>query len=678
MNNQIKNCIILGILILFFTNSSFSFNKTYRVFFKDKGKYLNPKNYNRYSDTLHQLSIKSLERRFKVLSKDSLVGYEDIRIEPSYIDIIQKLDSKILLKLKWKNYIVISTDTSNYNKIKSLYFVDSIISTMKKVVRKNEIDSVSKQTKYDDLGRLELEVGAYRYGKSKNQLKALNIPNLHKYGINGKGILLGFLDTGFRWKFHEALKNSRVIDEYDFNENDNNTANDSNDVTNQDNHGTATLSTVAGFKQDSLIGAANEVDLLLAKTESMRGENHLEEDSYVAGIEWMEAKGVDIITASLGYLNFDSTDQNYLRDELNGNTTLISQGVNSAVKRGVLFFTSAGNSGPGENTIITPGDADSAITVGSLKADSKNISGFSSRGKLSNGKLKPNLLSVGEEIQVASSYVATEYKQSAGTSFSTPILAGGSALLLSLFPDLTPYQMRQALYDNSNNKNNPNKDYGYGLPDLFQTAKSLGTIVTPLNTYQIQKFQRVLNYMISDRDILYKILYVRFEGSSEFIQFDLYKTSREYQYAADIPLELFKDKKAEAYLIVDDSRRTYRYPIQSETYFEIEPKTMKIERGIDESELPKMEESLTKSFTLADKVLRNGDDLEINSIIDEDTEIYIKVYDALGRLIKEDYLPQREKGVLNYSLSTKSLNKGVYFLYLNKSNSNEVVKFMVD
>jgi serine protease AprX len=678
MNNQIKNCIIVAVLLLFLSNYLFAQIKTYRVFFKDKGKNIDQKDYNKYTDTLHQLSNKALERRLKVLNKDRLVGYEDFRINPKYIDSIKNLNCKVLLKLKWKNYIVVSTDTLNYNKIKGLDFVDSIIPTSKKNVFKQAIDSVSKQTRYDELGKLELEVGAYKYGKSKNQLKALNIPILHKYGINGKGVLLGFLDTGFRWKLHESLKDTKVIEEYDFYQMDSNTANDEFDLSNQDNHGTATLSTVVGFKQDSLIGAANEVDILLGKTESMLNESHLEEDAYVAAIEWMEAKGVDIITGSLGYFTFDATDQNYIRDDLTGYSTLISKGVNDCVKRGVIFFTSAGNNGPGENTIITPGDADSAMTIGSLRADSKTVSSFSSRGKLINGKLKPDFVCIGEEIQIASSYKPFEYKLSNGTSFSTPILAGGSALILSLFPDLTPNQMRQSLCLNSSNKLNPTKDFGYGLPDLFKTAKSLGILVTPLNTYQIQKYQRVLNYLITDYEIPYKKLFVRFEGNQEFKQFDLYKTSHQYQYAADLPLELFNDKKAEAYLIVNDEFRTYRYPIKSGNYFEIEPRSMQIERGIDESELPKVDESLNNSFTLAEKVLINGDDLELNAIIEESTDISIKVYDALGKLILEDYLPQREKGILNYSVSTKRLSRGVYFLSLIKKTSSEIVKFLVN
>ena len=47
-------------------------------------------------------------------------------------------------------------------------------------------------------------------------------------------------------------------------------------------------------------------DVLAGTTEFAPTETHAEEDAFVAGLEWMERQGVDVVSVSLGYSTFDA------------------------------------------------------------------------------------------------------------------------------------------------------------------------------------------------------------------------------------------------------------------------------------------------------------------------------------------------------------------------------------
>ena len=173
---------------------------------------------------------------------------------------------------------------------------------MRKFVFKSpELESPSQLFKQPD------NIFDFDYGPSFGQLQLSDIPAVHSKGITGEGVLLGLLDTGFNWKNHESLQDATVVAEYDFIFKDKSTANDSLDNPEQHNHGTLVFSIVGGFREGSLIGSAFGSDFILAKTEDIRSEKHIEEDNYAAALEWMESYGVDITSSSLGYSTFRFT-----------------------------------------------------------------------------------------------------------------------------------------------------------------------------------------------------------------------------------------------------------------------------------------------------------------------------------------------------------------------------------
>jgi len=93
-----------------------------------------------------------------------------------------------------------------------------------------------------------------------------------------------------------------------------------------------------------------------------QNETRVEEDNYVAALQWADSIGVDIVSSSLAYLIFDN-GFSYTPSQLNGDVAVTTVAVDAAARRGITVVTAAGNEGPGFRTVWTPGDADSALTI---------------------------------------------------------------------------------------------------------------------------------------------------------------------------------------------------------------------------------------------------------------------------------------------------------------------------
>ncbi len=107
----------------------------------------------------------------------------------------------------------------------------------------------------------------------------------------------------------------------------------------------------------------------------------------------------------------------------------------------MAIFTSAGNSGPDAKTVGTPGVSKNVITVGALgSGTSTTIASFSSRGPVSDGRIKPDLLAPGTSIISASGDATSGNgncgtRSSSGTSMASPIATGAAALLRQYFTE---------------------------------------------------------------------------------------------------------------------------------------------------------------------------------------------------------------------------------------------------
>ena len=440
-------------------SSGFSQTK-YLIYFKNKG--IEPsekllKSNPLYKSAIKHLSEKSIERRIKNMGEGKIVTYEDLPILEEYVFQIEKLGNKIENKLRWFNAVSSYLVDDEKVEILKLPFVDRIEPVKKFIFRNPELETSSNFLKQSSSSYL------FDYGPSFGQLELSDVPAVHTKGITGEGVLLGLLDTGFNWKNHESLKDSKVLDEYDFVFHDSSTENDSSDHPNQQDHGTLVFSIVGGFKEGSLIGAAFGSDFILAKTEDIRSEKHIEEDNYAAALEWMEGYGVDITSSSLGYSTFDSPEFSYSYKDMDGKTTIVTRAAELAFRRGVITVTSAGNEAEYPwHYIIAPADGFNTLGIGAVN-NSNEVGNFSSRGPTYDGRIKPDVATQGVSVYCANAGNYSGYITRSGTSVAAPIASGIAALLLSCHPHLKNTQVRSIFFETADNTINPNNDRGYGL-----------------------------------------------------------------------------------------------------------------------------------------------------------------------------------------------------------------------
>ena len=271
------------------------------------------------------------------------------------------------------------------------------------------------------------------------------------------------LDTGYRLD-HSALDHLDVVATWDFVNGDAGVGIDDGEAVNQDRHGTGVVGTMAGLEPGRLVGAAPHVSVLLAKTEVVDSETRIEEDHFVAALEWGEALGADVMSASLGYRTFyDEPDTfAYAPEDLDGDTAVTTRAVDDLVAMGVVAISSAGNDGDEAQTLLTPADADSGLAVAAV--DSTGVAAwFSSRGPTADGRIKPDLAARGVRVVWADTWIGVGL--ASGTSVAAPLVAGASALLLQAHPTWGPGEVAAALRSTASRANMPDSTLGWGIVD---------------------------------------------------------------------------------------------------------------------------------------------------------------------------------------------------------------------
>ena len=477
----------------------------YFIYFKDKGVSHSTKlekTSSLYQLAEKELSPKAIERR-KAVMGDNYITYEDLPLNDGYVDQIKSLGVKIENRLKWFNAVTSYLSEVQLNQIRNLSFVQKVfpVGTFYFVNNESNVPFQPQQTRSLKKSSYSLD-----YGASLTQDTLSDIPTVHDLGITGAGVTIGLLDTGFRWKTHPAFNQIKILKEYDFVQHDSVTANQAGDSGDQDSHGTSVLSIIGGFAPGYLIGPAFNASYILAKTEYVPTETHVEEDNYAAALEWMEGLGVDITSSSLGYSEFDPGQTSYTYADMNGETTIVAKAANLAFERGVTTFSAAGNEGNNAwHYVVSPGDAPNMITVGAVGKNNL-LASFSSRGPTSDGRIKPEVCAMG--ISDVSAWAGTtSYSTGSGTSFATPIAAGVGALLKSVYPYLTNRQIRKTFMECGDRVSSPDNNYGYGLisaarvvafPNLSSNSNIFNLNKIFINSNGVNSQTVVLKYKIGN------------------------------------------------------------------------------------------------------------------------------------------------------------------------------------
>jgi serine protease AprX len=223
-------------------------------------------------------------------------------------------------------------------------------------------------------------------------------------------------------------------------------------------HGTFVAGLIAGDGASSggqYAGEAPGADLVSIKVAGPNGVTDL--GTLIQGLQWAVsnrlAYNIRVLNMSLGFQPFESTVVNPL-----------DQAVQAAWDSGIAVVASAGNAGPSNGTILSPGDDPLVITVGALDdmaqpavADDE-MTNFSSAGPTSpDGWVKPDLVTSGRSVVSLAAPGSTIYDENpsarigsgnfvgSGTSFSTAITSGAAALVLSANPALTPDELKARL-----------------------------------------------------------------------------------------------------------------------------------------------------------------------------------------------------------------------------------------
>jgi len=387
------------------------------------------------------------------------MGIYDVPILEDYKQSIGEIAAALRQESRWFNAVSASVKKRDLAKIVDLPFVAEIrpIARGRSARLEKWEEAVYWQggDYYPAKDYERGQEGAF-YGTSYDQLYQIGVIDAHRRGYYGDDVIVAVLDGGFMLE-HRAFQHSEVLGQWDFIFHDDNTDFDPHqDVRGQPTHGTACMSNIGAYDPGNLIGCAPFAKFLLAKTEDVRSETAVEEDYWVAAVEWAERNGADVLSSSLSYLDW------YSQAEFDGVTPLCSRAATQAFDLGVVICTSMGNEGPEPRTMGTPADAEGNVTVGAV--DSLGIvTGFSSRGPTADERIKPNVMTMGRHVTVVRSYTYDEFSLANGTSFSCPLAAGALALLVQAHPDWSSWEILEAVENTATRAERPDNTYGYGI-----------------------------------------------------------------------------------------------------------------------------------------------------------------------------------------------------------------------
>jgi serine protease AprX len=445
------------------------------------------------------LSPRALARR---AAQGIAIDSADLPVNPAYVDSILTLTGGVFHEnSKWLNMcVVLLHDSSQILNLSGKPFVKriSLVGWFGTDLHLKPTTTGGSNAAYKTT---TLDSGFY--GSTWRETQMVRGNYLHDNGLMGQGKLIAVLDAGFvgantHHGFDSLFSSGRLIDTHDF-------VFHEPSVFAHTEHGCSALSCMAGYIPGTFVGTAPLATYALYNTEYLSGEQPFEMDNLVCGAERADSIGTDIISISLGYTLFDPPASGLSFDSLDGTTTIAAKGVNMATQKGMLVVVSAGNNGLNSsgwgNHIGTPGDADSALTVGSVSY-SGAIAPSSSYGPNAALVVKPDVAAVGDSAYI---FTSGSVFFGFGTSFSTPQIAGWAACLWQANPSATSYQMRQAIISCASLYYTPDVQIGYGIPDFECASNTLDVkSIFPLSasathiTATPNPFSDNLNVLISD------------------------------------------------------------------------------------------------------------------------------------------------------------------------------------
>jgi serine protease AprX len=407
-------------------------------------------------------------------------AYENRPPYAPYLDSLARAGFSVDAVLKWQNRVSGRIEPSRLPALRALPFVAAVEPMLRRARR-------SAVLPHGPLPAWPLakRSSAIDYGTEKDLFASLGISHLQSWmegeGVRpGAGTRVAVIDADFHLgsAIFADLK-PRIRDQWDFAGHRPEAVDDSL----LDSHGAECLSLIGGNSPGTLVGAAPGAEFMLYRAEINDSELYAEEDYVAAAIERAVDSGAQVISISLGYrYDFDLNEPDIPYEQLDGRTRPASLAALGAARRDVVVSVAIGNeeqshagNGP---TLGTPADADSTLSLGVVDHLRRRCD-FSSTGPSADGRIKPELVSLG---LIGACAVAVAYPDTAppvaafysGTSFAAPVAAAAAALLRQALPEASADQIRRALMRTADNADHPDNFTGYGLMNVAAAASSLG------------------------------------------------------------------------------------------------------------------------------------------------------------------------------------------------------------
>ena len=602
------------------------------------------------------LSAKSIARRTK---QQRAIDSTDLPVNPAYLDSIRKLPNvTIINSSKWLNQVLIKTsDADALAKINEFPFVkkSSNIAPRKSTRSNNLSNELADETNQAPLAVNQVAgqkgaTTAFAYGSMYNQIHIHDGDYLHKLGFSGQGMTIAILDAGFLNYLNNPVFDSvrlqgRVLGTWDY-------VNNEASVSEDNSHGAYVFSLLASNRPGVLVGSAPHASYWLLRSEDSNSEYPVEEQNWAVAAEFADSVGVDMISTSLGYADFDNSIFNHSYAQRNGNTAMITIAANLAAKKGILVVVAAGNSGNGSGDskyVSCPADAENVLTIGSIDINGE-IASSSSWGPNGAGLLKPNVVSVGANAVIASA-TAGNPASGNGTSFACPNMAGLVACLWQVFPEFSNMQIIDAVQRSANKYTNPDFRFGYGTPNFKKAiallTKQYATASTTFNNCIVS-----INWKSKDDTSSVYTLQRKLPGESGFTNLSQIASSA-FMF------------KANSY--------TYYDTIKAVDGSAIQYRILQTIRSADTTiEIANLQQTLT-SVCFPDNTLMalpSPFDQQLMVVVNTPEAVAnmgIKITDMMGRIV---YAKKTDKpaGYYSTSVSTARWNAGIYEVTLYNNN----------
>jgi len=415
------------------------------------------------------------------------IDERDLPVNPDYVRQVLALDTaaRCFTTSKWLNGMTVYALREDMKEaIEQLPFVDSVERTD---VPKEPLPPAEPAYIFPGSGGQPTfsyqsdiqKKNDFDYGKAALQVRVNNVHWLHRMGFRGEGMQLMVLDGGFQnidtISCFEIMRNDhRLLGARNF-------VQPEKDPMRKHTHGTMVLSCIASYLPGKLVGTAPMVQVYVAQTEESGSEDRVEEDNWVAGLEYADSLGCQVLNSSLGYTTFDDTVNQRTYADLTGEVSRASRAATIAASKGLLICNSAGNEGGKKWKYIgTPADAKDILSVGGVNIK-RNRAYFSSFGPTADGRIKPDACAVGRNT-----YLSTPLgiiTMADGTSFSSPMLCGMVACLWQAFPEKSNYEIMEAVRQAGDHnisfdgliisQPDTNDGYGYGITDFLRAYNIL-------------------------------------------------------------------------------------------------------------------------------------------------------------------------------------------------------------